>query len=217
MGGSGGTASGSTDTGTTRPERPDKLHGRYAHGVDPMQAMGLSLHPTAMIPRAVKGLNPSDPSYGMLADLPAAGMATLMGGNGNPSRFVNNLGRLYDRADATGWLPSTQRMTRNLAAGKGGLDTLFQGEKAGPHDTESYTQPGYTYGGEPLMLGEASTTMGGLLDASLVGEPLAFQQKYGSEGWGGFLVDKWGSKAMKRTPGKGKPVNDFVMRHLYAR
>jgi hypothetical protein len=167
-----------------------------------------------MLPKAVEGITPADPSYDRLASLPAAEIATLMGGSGKPSRFVNNLGKLYNKADATGWLPSTDRMLGNLAKGKGGLESLFEGEKAGKGDSESYTMPGYAYGAEPLMLGEASGTMSGMLDAALVGEPLAFQQKYGSEGWGGFLIDKWGSKAMKRAPGKGPAVNEFVTKRL---
>ena len=42
-------------------------------------------------------------------------------------------------------------------------------------------------------------------------------QKYGvaSGGWGSYLLDKWASKAMKRPPGKGKPVYRYVGKKLF--
>ncbi len=169
-----------------------------------------------MLPRALPGLTPADPLYGRLADLPAGQIATLMGGQGTPEDIANNLGKLYERAGTQGWLPSTDRLLKNLGRGKG-IETMFEGQKAGPNDMASYAQPGYVYGQEPMPMGEAAYTYGGLLDAALFQEPLATAAKYGVEsgGWGSYLVDKWASKALKKPPGKGTPIYKSVGRKLF--
>jgi len=104
---------------------------------------------------------------------------------------------------------------RGLTRGKG-LESMFQGEKAGKGDYPSSIAPGYTYGKEPMPLGEATSAVGSLLDAALYGEPLNVQAKYGSQpgGWGSYLIDKWASHALKRPAGKGKPVYRAVGRQL---
>ena len=200
---------------TPKPDKPDPLHGRYAHGLDPTQAGGLTLHPTAMIPRVFPGLNPSDPVYGMLARLPAAQWAMILG-NGKPQSIANKLGGIYHDAGMRSDLPSTDRLLSQLRQGNG-LEDMFQGVKAGKHDYESYSQPGYVYGQEPMPMGEATSAYGTLLDAALSQEPMLTAQKYGvmSGGWGSYLIDKWASKAMKRPPGKGKPIYSYVGKKLF--
>jgi hypothetical protein len=185
--------------------------------MDEAQAMGLSLRPTALLPSVFKGLSPAEPLYTNLANMPAGAMARLMGGNGNTSRYVNNLGKLYERAGEENWLPSTGRMLGNLQRGKGGIQDMFQGVKAKKGAYESTIAPGYEYGKEPLPLGEASSQYGSLLDAALYGEPLTVRSKYGSQtgGWGGYLIDKWGSKALKKPAGKGRPIYKSVGRRLF--
>ena len=46
------------------------MRGSYARGLDPSQAAGLSIRPTAMLPRVFPHLTPADPLYGNLAELP---------------------------------------------------------------------------------------------------------------------------------------------------
>lgn len=181
--------------------------------MDPTQAAGLAVRPTALLPEVFPRLTPAAPTYTNLASLPAAGIAQLMGGK-DTGDFVNNLGTLYKRAGTKGWLPGTSSLMRGLATSDM-VDTMFGGVKAGPGDQESYQVPGYVYGQEPLLMGEASTAVGGLLDAALVGEPLAVQQKYGSEGWGGYMIDKWGDRVLKKPVGRGPQANDYVARHLF--
>lgn len=216
----GGGASGGYSSSSAAPSRVprERMRGPYAHGLDPAQAAGLSLHPTALLPRVFGGgFSPADPTYARLAAMPAAQMAMLAGGySGSPEDLANNLGEVY-RDAARGDLPSTQKMIGQFTHGKG-VTSLFEGEKAGPHDTESYQAPGYVYGQEPLQMGEAATTAAGLLDAALYGEPLAVQQKYGAltpGSWGSFLIDKGSSRALKKPAGKGIPLNRFVGRRIF--
>jgi hypothetical protein len=58
-----------------------------------------------------------------------------------------------------------------------------------------------------------------LLDAALSGAPQAMRTKYSSEpgsgGWGAYLIDRWGSKAMKKPAGKAKPTYKSVGRRLF--
>jgi hypothetical protein len=169
-----------------------------------------------MLPRVFDGFSPADPTYARLAELPAAQLAMLSRGyGGDVEDLANNIGKVYEGA-AAGKLPSTSTMMRNLTTGKG-ITGMFEGETAGPGDQESYTTPGYVYGQEPLPMGEAASTLGGLLDAALYSEPLATRQKYGSQpgGWGSYLIDKGSSKALKRPVGKGKPLNSFVGRRIF--
>jgi hypothetical protein len=215
MGGSYSSDGGYGDGGIPRPERPDRLRGPYAGGLDPAQAAGLTLQPTAMLPRVFPHLTPADPTYARLAALPVGQWAQILG-NGSPQSLANTTGRIYQRAGTTGALPSTDRLLRQLQQG-GGVQDMFQGVKAGPGDYESYMQPGYVSGQEPMPMGEAAYTYGGLLDSALSQEPLLTAQKYGaaSGGWGSFLIDKWASKAMKKAPGKGKPIYKSVGRKLF--
>lgn len=166
-----------------------------------------------MIPRVFKGLNPTSPEYNRIGDLPLSGMAMLMGGNGSTKRTVNNLGKLIEGIGEKGKLPSTGKMLHNLGSGKG-VTEMFKGQKAGPGDQESYTTPGYVYGQEPMPLAEAATTAGQLLDAALVGAPALTQLKYGSEGWGGYKLDKWAAKAAKKKPGKGMSAGKAASRSI---
>lgn len=210
---SGGGSSGyDSDSGIPEP-RP--LRGRYARGLDPAQAAGLSYRPTAMLPRVFPGLTPADPLYGNLAELPVGQWATILG-NGSPQSLANTVGGIYHRAGTTGNLPSTDRLLRSLQRGNG-VEDMIEGVKAGPNDYQSSIAPGYVYGQEPMPMAEAATAYGSLLDAALSQEPLLTAQKYGVEsgGWGSFLVDKWASKAMKRAPGKGTPVYRSVGRRLF--
>ncbi len=192
------------------------MRGRWAKGLDPSQAAGLSLRPTAMLPRVWGGLSGADPAYQRLANLPAAQLAMLSNGyTGTSQSLANTVGRVYNQA-GKGTLPSTGKLVGNLTSSKG-INEMFGGVKAGKGDQESYTNPGYVYGQEPLMLGEAATTLGGLLDASLINEPLTTQAKYGSApgAWGSYLIDKGSSKALKKPAGKGKPLNTYVGKRLF--
>jgi hypothetical protein len=220
--GGGGSSSGASSSGyggTSYGGTPDyqKLKHGWAKGMDPTQAAGFMLRPSGMIPRVFPGASPADPTYTELASMPAAQMAMLMGGKGGTQRLTNNLGNLYSRAGSQGWLPSTGRMLGNLQSGKG-VNALFQGEKAGKGDYPSSTVPGYEYGKEPLLLGEATETYGGLLDAALYGENELVQAKYGGTlpgQWVSYLMDKWASKAAKRKPGRGPEINQYVTKRLF--
>lgn len=218
LGAQGGeSAGGATSSGIGGGGGQERLRGRWARGMNPTQAAGLLLRPTGMLPRVFPGASPAEPAYTTLANLPAAQMALLMGGKGSTQRTVNNLGRLYQRAGTTGGLPSTGRMLGNLQSSKG-IRSIFEGEKAGRGEMESFSVPGYEYGNEPLLLGEAASTYGGLLDAALYNEPAQTQMKYSGTlpgGWGSYLLDRWASKAAKHKPGKGPAVNRFVGRRLF--
>jgi hypothetical protein len=213
----GGTSSsgGSAGFGGTPSEN---MSGKYAKGLDAGQAAGLSLRPTAMLPRVFGGgFSPADPLYSTLAGLPAAQIAMLAGGySGSPEDLANNLGQVY-RGAARGDLPSTGKMIGQLAHSKG-INQMFGGVKAGPGDYPSTLAPGYVYGQEPLPMGEAAATVGGLLDAALINEPIRTQMKYSGTApgaWGSFLIDKGSSKALKKPAGKGTPLNKFVARRIF--
>lgn len=183
--------------------------------MDESQAAGLTLRPTALLPRVWGGLNPSNPSYARLAAIPAGEMALLLG-RGTPKSTVNQVGRIYQGAGATGALPSTGKLLKGFTKGKGTAD-MIMGVKAGKGDTPSYSAPGYAYGQEPMPMGTAATTTGNLLDAALYGEPLNVAAKYGASvpgSWGSYLIDKWASRALKRPAGKGPAPTRYVGRRL---
>lgn len=211
----GGASSSGYSTGTSTRQPTEKMRGKYAKGLDPSQAMGLTLRPTAMLPRVYPGLSAADPAYQRLSELPAAQLAMLTGYKGTPRSLANSVGRIYQRAGA-GDLPSTRKLMKGLTGGKG-IDQMFSGVKAGRGDMASYTSPGYVYGQEPMPMGEAAGTLASLLDAALINEPLRTQQKYGSApgSWGQFLIDKGSMKSMKKPAGKGVPLNKFVGRRLF--
>lgn len=214
----GGSSSGdSSSYGGGGGGGEERMRGPYAKGLDPGQAAGLSLRPTAMLPRVFGGgFSPAEPLYARLAALPAAQLAMLSGGyGGKASDLANNLGDIYHDA-ARGKLPSTSRMIGQLGKSKG-INQMFSGVKAGPDDYPSSIAPGYAYGQEPLAMGEAASTVGSLLDAALINEPAMTQLKYGSTpgAWGSFLIDKGSSKALKKPAGKGTALNKYVARRIF--
>ena len=155
--------------------------------------------------------------YQRLAALPAAQLAMLAKGYGGGAEdLANSVGKVYRQA-GQGKLPSTRSLMTGLTKGKG-IEAMFEGEKAGPRDQESYTNPGYVYGQEPLMLGEAAAALGGLVDAALINEPLLTQQNYSGTmpgSWGSYLIDKGSSKALRKQAGKGQSLNTWVGRRLF--
>lgn len=170
-----------------------------------------------MLPRVFKGLDPSSPLYNRLSDIPAGAMAQILG-KGTVQSTTNKLGKIYKGAGTTGDLPTTERLLAKLTQGKGTQD-MFQGVKAGKKDPQSTIAPGYVYGQEPMGMAEASSTYGTLLDAAMYGAPAAMRAKYsadpGAGGWGNYLIDRWGSKAMKKPAGKGQPITKYVGRRLF--
>ena len=186
-----------------------------AKGMDPTQAANIGLHPSFLLPKLFPGFSGASPLYQSLADLPAAQLGMLRGNwKGTPSSTVNAIGSVYEKIGKDSWFPSADKMLGNLAKPGKGIEEMFGGVKAGRGDQESYTAPGYQYGMEPLNASYAADQYGALLDAALL--PLASETaaKYGSEGYGGWLIDKWGSKALKKPAGKGKPIYASVGRKL---
>jgi len=179
--------------------------------LDPNQAAGLVANPVPMMLRVFKGLDPSNPVYNDLADIPAGAMAQLLA-KGKPSSMPNKLGSIYFNAGTTHDLPTSERLLHGLIRGKG-LEDQFQGVKAKKGDYESYYAPGYASGQEPMSMSGAMGAMSPLLDAVLYGMPTGMQDKYSS--WGDYLVNKWASRAMKKPAGKGPPVYRYVGRRLF--
>ena len=200
------------DTPTPKTPKPEPMHGPWAHGLDPGQAAGLVYDPTAMLPRVFKNLDPSNPMYAELSDLPV-GAWGLISGKGTPQSIANKVGNLYQNAGTTGHVPAPGSLLHDLTRGKG-LEDMFQGVKAGKGDAQSYYNPGYVSGKEPMPMGTATQTFGPLLDAALWGLPADTAAKYGSTGPGAYLIDKWGSKALKKPAGAGKPIYRYVGRHM---
>lgn len=187
----------------------------WGHGLDPDQAAEITYRPTAMIPKVFKGLTPSNPVYGDLANIPAGAMAQLLG-KGTPGSSVRNVARIYQGAGLANALPTTQQLLHGMVRGKG-LEDAFQGVKSGPKDADSYYNPGYVAGQEPKKIGEAITAFSPLLDASLYNLPTDLQDVYGSQpgSWGSYLMDQWASRAMKKPAGKGAPIYRYVGRRLF--
>ncbi len=182
--------------------------------MDPSQAAGFVAAPTGMIPRVFKGLDPSNPVYNQLADIPAGAMAQLLS-HGGRSAIPNKIGNIYLNAGTANDLPSSSRLLQGLIRGKGIKDT-FQGVKAGKGDTESYYNPGYVAGQEPMSMGGARGAITPLIDAILYGSGADMQAKYGTDGgWGSYLIDKWASRAAKKPAGKGAPIYRYVGRRLF--
>lgn len=213
----GGGSSGSSSYPTTgaapaRSPREPKMTGKYAHGLDPSQALGLAYRPTAMLGRALKGVPGASPLYERASEIPAYTWAQLSKRNfsGSPKSIANSLGRTYANF-GKGKIPSTDTMLKNLAHPKsgGGIDQMFNGVK------DKSTESGYAYGQEPMPAGEQAYTYAPMLDAALSATlPTATAAKYGSEGYGGFLLDKATLKVMKKPPGKGPSVNQRVGKKL---
>jgi hypothetical protein len=171
-----------------------------------------------MIPRVFKGLTPASPLYNTLSAIPAGSMAQILG-KGTTQSTVNKLGKIYKSAGTgTGSFPTTEKLLAKLTKGKG-VEDMFMGEKAKKGDVESTYAPGYAYGSEPMGMAETASAYGTLLDAALYGLPQATRLKYSADpasgGWGNYLIDKWGSKAMKKPAGKGVPINKYVGKRLF--
>jgi hypothetical protein len=191
-------------------EKPKPIPTHYGK-MDEAQAAGLTSRPSALIPLVFKGLTPDNPVYGRLKEIPAGEMGLIMG-RGTPRSLVNKTGDIYHDVGMFGDIPTTDKLLSRLTRGRGVKD-MFQGVKTRQGDTESYSAPGYVYGQEPMGMGTATQRFASLLDAALYGSPVA--EKYGSEGWGGYLMDKWAARALKRPAGKGKPIYRYVGRHLF--
>jgi hypothetical protein len=171
-----------------------------------------------------------DPSYtdrgAYRAGRPGTNVTTVRA-SGPGAALARNLPTLYGRAAEKGWLPSTGRMLRNLGS-SGVTDELFGGvayDERGaeqrmrhgrmPLTYESSTVKGYEAGREPMPVGTARTTLMGLLDAALYSEPTAVGMKYGSTGWGGYLADRGGGRALGQPPGRGRTLNRTLTSRLF--
>lgn len=215
--GGGSSSYASSSYGYKPPkEEKERMRGPYARGLDPEQALGLALRPTAMIPRALPGLDSATPLYESLANLPAYQLAILSkrGYKGRPRDVANSLGRFYADAGIANDLPDFDTVFRNLTNPKkgGGVDQLFRGVK-NPAAVRRATGYQYEYGKEPLLAGEAAATYEGLLDAALSLLPTETAAKYSSYADG--LIDKATLKTMKKPAGKGKTINRLVGRRLF--
>jgi hypothetical protein len=224
-GGGGGYSSGGYSSGgysaAAPPEtpKPPRMHGEWAKGLDPTQAMELAYRPTFLLPTVFPKMSGASPAYQLLSDMPAyqLGILSKRGFDGGPSDVANAVGNFYEGAGGPkNDLPEFDKVFRNLSDPKsgGGIDQMFSGVEAGRGDQESYTSPGYVYGGEPPAAGIAAQSYTSMVDAALSLLPAPTAMKYGSEGYGGYLMDKWGSRALKRPAGKGQPINTWVGKRL---
>lgn len=213
----GGSGYDAYDSGYAAPkERKEPMHGPFARGLDPDQALGLALRPTAMIGRAVPGLSATSPRYSNLAQLPAYQLAVLgqRGYKGTPQALANAVGRFYDRAGNDNELPEFDQVYRNLTNPKqgGGIDQMFNGVKApkGYRQATGYT---YEYGQEPLAAADAAGAFERLLGGALSLLPPATAAKYGA--YAAHLTDQATLKDMKHPAGKGKDIPRMVGRRLF--
>jgi hypothetical protein len=214
-GSSGSYPSYASSTPAAPPE--PRMRG-LAKGMDPLQVASLGYRPTMLLPTLMPGVGGAEPLYQNLAALPAGQLGVLAdrGYDGGPSDLVNAIGDFYVDAGVKNELPSFDSTFRNLTNPKsgGGIDQMFSGVKAKPGDQESYASPGYVYGAEPPSAADAAYLYAPYLDATLSLLPAETAMKYGSEGFGGYLMDQYGSKALKKPLGKGKPINTYVGRKL---
>lgn len=214
----GGSGASYGDTSSTDQPKDPRMRG-FARGFDPEQAMGLAQEPTFLLPKLFPGLSGASPFYQEMAQLPAAQLAMLSrrGSDQGPSDFTNALADVYGDMGATGHLPSTTRLLRNLTNPGRGLERTFTGTPLGAApkgSSESYTDPGYAYGMEPLTASESVYQFAPLLDAALIGLPQITAQAMGSQGYGGYLMDKYGSRMLRRKPEKTPYIGSFVGRRL---
>lgn len=193
------------------------MRGPWAKGLDPDQAMGLAMRPSALLPEVMPGISSSSPLYSLMRDLPAYQLGILSKRNyrGTPSSMTNAIGNFYDDFGNTNIAPSANELLRNLHDPKrgGGLDDLFKGVRAKPGEYTAYGST-YAYGKEPLQMAEAANTYQSLLNAvlefSLPGPTAA---KYAS--YGDYLIDNASNQALKKDAGKTKPINRVVGRKLF--
>jgi hypothetical protein len=171
-----------------------------------------------MLPDLFPGLDGASPLYAAMKSLPASGLATLTkrGSDQGPSDFTNELADVYEGFEK-GNLPSFDRLVGNMARPGKGLEQMFQGTPIGQADAgvmESTLSPGYAYGEEPLSASEATYTFAPLLDAATAMLPSLTAAGTGSQGYGGYLMDKWGSKALRKDAGKGTSLPAYVGKRL---
>ncbi len=221
----GGSSYGGSSYGSTKVQEPKEpaMRGLAKH-MDPVQAMEVGSHPTFMLPKLFPNVSGASPFYQNLASMPAAQLAMLSkrSFDGGPSDLVNAVGKFYQNAGGPDSdLPDFNDVMANLQHPGKGVSTMFEGEKFRPNmarrgESESYTNPGYVYGKEPPPAGIAATSYGTMLDAALSLLPMETAAKYGSApgGYGSYLIDKWGGKALKRPAGKGKPINSWVGKRI---
>jgi hypothetical protein len=215
----GGSSSGySTDSGGTGNVPEPRMRG-FARGMNPEQAIGLAQEPTFLLPKLFPGLSGASPLYKELSTLPAAQLAMLSkrGSDQGPSDFTNALADVYSDAATQNTLPETGPLLRNLTNPGRGLERTFTGTPLGQApkgSTPSYEDPKYAYGMEPLTTSESAYQFAPLLDAALIGLPALTAGALGSQGYGGYLMDRYGSQNLNRKPSKTKYIGSYVGRRL---
>lgn len=216
--GSGSGYSGSSGGGTSSGYPPEeKMHGQWARKVDPSQASALSYRPSMLIPKVAPGLSSTSPLYQEMAAEPASQLGTILSGtkrvkqpvypsshysqsaggyvsskgkSGNVgSTTVNSLGNFYDRAINKESYPTFGELIHNL-------DTAGKRSLIG-------TQLGGT-----VPLGYAAQNASNLYSAAFSTLPSDTAAAYGAEVEG--LIDKYGSKFLKKPVGKAPAMNKWV-------
>ncbi len=214
----GGSSYSSYDSSSykTPKEKKEPMRGPYAHGLDPDNATGLAYRPTAMIGRALPGLDQQSPFYNTLADLPAYQLGILSNRNykGRPMDVANSIGRFYNTAGTSGDLPDFDTVMRNLTNPKkgGGIDNMFNGVKA-PKAMQKATGYEFEYGKEPLAAADAAGTFESLLQGALSLKPSLTAAGMGA--YASKVIDQATLKDMKKAPGKGKDMPKLVGRRLF--
>lgn len=194
------------------PYADEKMRGA-AKGMSPEQAASLFYRPQMMIPRVDEGIEATGANYGLVNELPATELAYLLGGrkkgwDGGPNDLANGIHDAYDTAlNGKDWF-DWDELSGNLARAKGknnGLANLFS-----PHEEkDSYGNP---YEVNPTA-GDAAYAYQGMLNAAIdtTLPPIAAA---GYAGYGDWLINQWGSKALGKDPAKAPPINRWVGKRL---
>jgi hypothetical protein len=175
-----------------------KMRG-FSKKMDPQQAEGLMFRPSMLLPKVAKGLPSTSPRYGELAALPAAQLSMLAYGHrgkakDGPSQFTNNLAKFYEDAANRGDLPSYGQATRHLATAKPGspLGQMFKNQPLG-FGAQNYESM------VTAIMGNTGLDPG-----------WAAARTETAQG----LIDRYGSRMLKKDPRKATPINRWVARKV---
>lgn len=194
------------------PYADEKMRGA-ARGMSPEQAASLFYRPQMMIPNVDKDIDPTGANYGLVNELPATELAYLLGGrkkgwDGGPNDLANGIADVYDTAlNGDDWF-EWDDLSGNLAKAKGknnGLANLFQTRE----ERDAYGNP---YEVSPTA-GDAAYAYQGMLNAA-INTTLPPIAAAGYAAYGDWLINQWGSKALKQDPAKAPSINRWVGKRL---
>ena len=218
-GGSYGGGGGSVYTHYEYPE--EKMRGQWARQVDPTQASAIMARPSMMIPRVAPGLDSRSPFYEDAATAPAGAMATIMSSRQRvkeptyPTTRYRPDGTTVERPGRGGNVGSTTVNAigdyYNNFLNKEQVPTFDQVANQLTHAKKN-SLIGMQVNQQPA--GYGLSALQGIIDAGL-SETLDPRSAAAYSAEASALIDRMGSRLIKKPVGRGGNIAKKVSRRLF--